>query len=141
MKDAAEIMERKGVKPTSNRILVLNALLRAEHPVSLTELDAIIQTMDKSSIFRALGVFLDGDIVHGIEDGSGSLKYEVCHADEHCTIADMHVHFYCEECRTTFCLESLPVPEVALPEGFVAHAVNYMVKGLCPRCGKRKSAY
>ncbi len=139
MKDAAEIMERKGVKPTSNRILVLNALLQAAHPVSLSELDAIIQTMDRSSIFRALGVFLGADIVHGIEDGSGSLKYEVCHAGEHCSIADMHVHFHCEECRTTFCFESLPVPGVSLPAGFAAHSVNYMVKGLCPKCGRRKS--
>ncbi len=74
MKRSVEILERKKVRPTANRILVLEALLDTAHPVSLMELDDIIQTMDKSSVFRVLNVFLEADVVHGIEDGSGSLK-------------------------------------------------------------------
>ncbi|MCM1198095.1 MAG: transcriptional repressor [Bacteroidales bacterium] len=127
-------MEHRHVKPTVNRILVLDALVEAGRPVSLQELETIISTMDKSSIFRALTLFLDHDIVHGIEDGSGSLKYEVCHGDDHCSISDMHVHFYCESCHHTFCFESAQIPETQVPEGFLPRRVNYMIKGLCPSC-------
>ncbi len=136
MKKAAEILEHKGVKPTPNRILVLDALLNTTHPVSLSDLDTIIATMDRSSIFRALTLFLDNDLAHGLEDGSGSMKYEACHGDEHCTISDMHVHFHCESCNTTFCFESVPIPEADIPEGFVPRSITYMVKGLCPKCRK-----
>lgn len=136
MKEAENLLESRGVKPTSNRIIVLDTLLHADHPVSLNDLEGIIQTMDKSSIFRALSVFLSSDIVHGIEDGSGSLKYEVCHGPGHCSVADQHVHFYCEVCHSLTCFEDLRIPAVELPVGFNVHSVNYMVKGMCPKCSK-----
>ena len=30
-----------------------------------------------------------------------------------------------------------PIPAVALPEGYAAHTVNYMIKGICPECRRR----
>ena len=51
------ILERKGVKPTANRILVLRTMLAASHPISLRELVMLLETMDKSSIFRVLNIF------------------------------------------------------------------------------------
>lgn len=137
MNEAIEIMEQRNVKPTSNRILVLNALLKASAPVSLGDLEIIIETMDKSSIFRVLNLFLEHDIVHGIEDGSGSLKYEVCHGSDHCSIEDMHVHFFCVSCQKTFCFKQTQIPQVQLPENFIPHSINYMVKGLCPSCSAK----
>lgn len=139
MKEAIEILERKNVKPTANRILVIKALLHSEHPVGLVDLETEIGTMDRSSIFRALNVFLAHDIVHGIEDGSGSLKYELCHGENNCSISDMHVHFYCEGCHTTYCFESTPIPEVNVPDGFSPHSINYMIKGLCAKCSSKAS--
>lgn len=134
MKKAEELLASRNVKATANRIIVLDALLSATRPLGLVELETEIETMDRSSIFRALSLFLNADIVHGIEDGSGSLKYEICHGDGHCSIDDMHVHFYCEKCGKTYCLESLHIPQVALPEGFTPHTFNYIIKGHCPSC-------
>lgn len=139
MKDGKKILEQKHVKLTPNRILVLDALLKAGHPVSMIDLESIIQTMDRSSIFRVLTMFHEHNIVHGIEDGSGALKYEICMGEDHCSISDMHVHFYCESCHSTNCFESMPVPMVKLPPDFQPHSVNYMIKGLCPFC-RRKQA-
>jgi Fur family ferric uptake transcriptional regulator len=132
-------LEEKGVRPTVNRILVLRALSEYSHPVSLGDLEGRIGTLDKSSIFRVLNLFAEHHIVHSIEDGSGSLKYEICKGEHECTLSDMHVHFYCEGCHQTFCFEDSPIPAVPLPEGFEVSAINYMVKGLCPRCRGRES--
>ena len=63
------ILERKGVRPTANRILILRTMLAADHPVSLPELEDIMETMDKSSIFRVLNVFVKHHVAHEIEDG------------------------------------------------------------------------
>lgn len=130
-------LERKGVKPTPNRMLVLKALLQSDHPVNLSELESILLTLDKSSIFRVLTLFLEHDLVHAIEDGSGSLKYEICTGDESCSIADMHIHFHCESCHKTYCFEQIPIPVAELPAGFTPHAITYMVKGECPECKRR----
>ena len=130
-------MTRKEVKPTSNRILVMRELIKALHPVSLADLEISLGfSMDKASIFRVLELFSEKDIVHVIEDGSRSLKYELCHSGTHHTIADQHVHFYCERCKETYCFEDMSVPLVNIPEEFLPHAINYMIKGICPKCSK-----
>lgn len=139
--DENEILERKGVKPTANRILVLRALLASTQPVSLPELETSMPTMDKSSIFRVLGLFVEHHIAHALEDGSGIMKYEICDGEDQCTLDDMHTHFYCEVCHQTFCFKTIHIPEIALPEGFVMHSINYMVKGICPKCARKISLH
>lgn len=135
--DVEDILTRKEVKPTSNRILVMRELIKASHPVSLADLEISLGfSMDKASIFRVLELFSEKDIIHVIEDGSRSLKYELCHSGTHHTIADQHVHFYCERCKETYCFEDVSVPLVNIPEGFLPHATNYMIKGICPKCSK-----
>ena len=135
--DVEDILTRKEVKPTSNRILVMRELIKASHPVSLADLEISLGfSMDKASIFRVLELFSEKDIIHVIEDGSRSLKYELCHSGTHHTISDQHVHFYCERCKETYCFEDVSVPLVNIPEGFSPHTINYMVKGICPKCSK-----
>ena len=134
MSKSIEILERKGVRVTSIRILVLDALSTSSYPMSLSDLETVLDTVDKSSIFRTLEVFGKHHIVHSIDDGTGSIKFEVCEGREDCTIADMHTHFYCEKCHRTFCLKDISAPLVNLPEGFSASSVNYIVKGICPDC-------
>lgn len=132
---AGDFLEKRGVRPTSNRILVLRELMRATHPVSLADLEALMDfRMDKASIFRVLELFAERDVVHAIEDGSRSQKYELCHSEGRHTMADQHVHFYCERCGRTYCLEDVSVPVVPVPPGFRPRSVNYMIKGLCPKC-------
>ncbi len=138
MESVEKVLERKGVRPTSNRILVLKALLNCTRPVNLADLEQMLQPMDKASIFRVLELFSEKDVVHVIEDGSRTQKYELCHGEEYHTVADQHVHFYCEQCRETYCLESVPVPAVAVPDGYDVHAANYLLKGICPKCRGRK---
>lgn len=133
-----EKLTRKGIKPTANRILVLETLLAAARAVSVQELEIMLGTVDKSSIFRTLTLFVKQHVVHTIEDGSGSLKYEVCSGEDSCSVADMHTHFYCEVCHRTFCFEAIHIPVIALPEGFAMHSINYMVKGVCRECSESK---
>ena len=132
------LLETKGVRPTSNRILVMKELAKATNPVNLADLEVLLGfTLDKASIFRVLELFAEKDVVNVIEDGSRSLKYELCHGHAHHSVADQHIHFYCERCKETYCIESVKVPMVELPEGFTPHAVNYVVKGSCPRCSEK----
>lgn len=133
-----DILNSKGVKPTANRILVMRELMKASHPVNLANLEELLGfSMDKASIFRVLELFAEKDLVHVIEDGSRSLKYELCHSDSHHSIADQHAHFYCEHCKKTYCIETEKVPVIEIPEGFTPHSINYMIKGLCPDCSKQ----
>lgn len=138
--DISDILTGKGIKPTANRILVMRELIKASNPVNLANLEAMLDfSMDKASIFRVLELFAEKDVVHVIEDGSRSLKYELCHSSTKHSIADQHAHFYCENCKETFCIETAQVPLIEIPEGFTPHFINYMIKGICPKCNRQIS--
>lgn len=130
-------LESKRVKPTANRIIVLRHLAGCGRPASLADLSGRLTTLDKSSIFRALSLFLKHEVVHAFEDGRGVAHYELCQDEGECRHNDGHLHFYCESCQESFCLDTAPPQLPQLPEGFVPHAVSYVIKGLCPECGKK----
>ena len=96
-----------------------------------------VPQVDKSTLFRTLTLFLAHHLVHGIDDGTGSLKYALCSSDCDCEIDDLHTHFYCTHCRRTFCLRGVAVPQVGLPDGFSAETINFVIKGICADCSGR----
>ena len=131
-------LEAKGIKPTANRILVLKTLASEHHPPSLSSLEHKMLTMDKSSIFRVLTLFLEHDVVHAFEDGRGILNYELCEEEGKCDHHDGHIHFYCEDCQRSFCMEDIHIPSFELPEGFYPHSISFVIKGECPECRKKQ---
>lgn len=129
-----EMLARRDIQPTAIRLLVLDAMMQARQSVSLADLDNALDTVDKSTIYRTLTLFLGHHLIHSIDDGTGSFKYAVCNDDCSCGVADLHTHFHCENCNRTFCFTNLPAPMVNLPEGFTINSINYVLKGLCPEC-------
>lgn len=131
----ANMLGEHGVKPTANRILILRTIAEAGRPLSMAEIESIVVTIDKSGISRTLALFRQQHLIHVIEAGGDSLRYELCISHDHHHHDDMHVHFHCENCNRTFCIDA-PIPHVELPDGYAMHSVNYVVKGICPDCRK-----
>lgn len=130
-------LQAKGIKPTANRILILKELAASSSPQSLSDIEKRMVSMDKSSIFRTLTLFLEHDVVHAFEDGRGILNYELCEEEGKCDHHDGHIHFYCESCQRSFCLEDIHIPSFELPAGFSPHSVSFVIKGECPNCKKK----
>ena len=128
------LLEEHGVKVTPNRLLVARALQEAGRPLSLMELEALLETVDKSAVFRTLVTFKDARLVHVLEDAGDGVRYELCHSHHDGHDDDVHVHFYCTRCHQTYCLEDTPVPPVQVPEGYRPESVSYLLKGVCPNC-------
>ncbi|MCR5076881.1 MAG: transcriptional repressor [Prevotella sp.] len=137
-KKIERLLDEHGIRPTANRIVIARALALMDYPVSMKELETRVQTIDKSNVFRTLSLFKEHHLVHQLEDGNDVVRYELCLSHDSEEDDDMHVHFYCERCQRTFCLSDTPVPQVDLPSGYEKMAVNYMVKGLCPACSRRR---
>ncbi len=135
--DMISRLESKGIRPTANRILVMKTLMGEQNPQSLSNLARKMVSMDKSSIFRTLTLFLEHDVVHAFEDGRGVLCYELCEEKGACDHHDGHIHFYCESCQRSFCMEDIHIPSFELPEGFYPHSISFVIKGECPDCRKK----
>lgn len=69
-KDYLDLLAKREIQPTAIRILVLQAMLKAGRSVSLLDLEKILDTVDKSSIFRTITLFLSHHLVHSIDDGT-----------------------------------------------------------------------
>ena len=138
-KNIIDLLEQRDIKPTAMRILVLRAMTSCNEAFSLQSLEDKLNTVDKSTIYRCITLFMTHHLIHAIDDGTGSIKYAVCDSSCHCGeegehLDDMHAHFYCERCQRTFCLNRISVPLVTLPGNFKVHSINYVLKGLCPQC-------
>lgn len=129
-----ELLLEHEIRPTANRIMLVRALAEAEHPLTMSELENAVDTIDKSNVFRSLALFREQHLVHVMEDGADAVRYELCHSHDGELDNDVHAHFYCERCGRTICLNEIPIPTVALPKGYRMTTINYLVKGICPKC-------
>ncbi|MDL2210992.1 transcriptional repressor [Bacteroides sp. OttesenSCG-928-M17] len=134
--DIVEALEKRGIKPTAIRILVYKAMRGFDHAFSLGNLEDVLDTVDKSTLSRTINLFHEQLLIHSIDDGSGTMKYSVCRSDCSCMLGDLHVHFFCEECHHTYCLESVAIPTIQLPQAFTVKGVNFVLKGICAACTK-----
>lgn len=128
-----------GVHVTAIRLMVWHEIRhQLADAFSLSDLERLLPTVDRSTLFRTLTCLREAHLLHDIDDGSGSQKYCVCHVDDtrHCT---GHVHLTCKACHRTFCLTDVSIPGVALPAGFLVDEAEYIVKGICAQCEKRRT--
>lgn len=133
----SDILLKSDIKITAIRLLVLKAMCTFNRAFSLADLEEYLETVDKSTLFRTLTLFLDHHLIHSVDDGSGSIKYCLCVKDGECSLEELHCHFYCENCKLTFCLDDVAIPLADAPKGFILQKVNYVMKGLCPVCASK----
>lgn len=129
-------LEKRNIKTTAMRQLVLQVLTEQKTAISLPELEQKFEKADKATLYRTLKTFQENKLIHSTEDGSGSVKYALCQETCECQPEDLHVHFLCTNCNQTFCLNDIPVPTINLPNSFSLESVNMVVKGVCSNCKK-----
>lgn len=145
----AALLTQAGIRATAVRILVWRTILQFDYAISLSDLEGMLPTVDRSTLFRALTLFAERELLHPLDDGSGQQKYCVCcdETDECCCDEESshaerghhhlhceHVHITCTKCGHTYCLKNEQIPQVQVPEGFQIHHVQYVIQGICPRC-------
>ncbi len=128
------ILNKKKIKPTAMRQLVLDVLLKKQSAISLFEIEQQFENVERSTIYRTLKIFQQNCIIHKVDDGTGAVKYALCTDGCTCSVEDLHVHFLCIDCGETTCLKDIPVPDLSLPENFHFNSANFVVKGICAVC-------
>lgn len=131
-----DVLKRFRLSITDSRLQILSLFYKA--PGALAHADIEKKTEDKIdrvTIYRTLQTFEDKGIIHSIPTSDNSIKYALC--KETCSEGhhhDNHVHFICDDCSKTICLDDVLVPEVKLPRGFKPNQSQMVVKGLCKDC-------
>ena len=90
---------------------------------------------DRVTVYRTLQTFFENGIIHQIPTTDNTVLYALC--KESCEAGhhhDEHVHFICNRCDKTICLDEITVPTVKLPKGFKPIQKAMIVKGICTEC-------
>ena len=138
MNELSKILKSNNVKPTAMRILILRVLLSNKIALSLTDLEKSFEKSERTTIFRTIKTFIKNGIVHQIDDGTSIPKYALCEENCQCDInTDLHLHFHCSICNETRCISEQKLPNINLPQGFIALGANLVVKGVCDKCNNK----
>ena len=131
-----ERLNQRGIKPTAMRELVLKVMLSENVAISLPELEQKFDRAERTTLYRTLKLFEKNKLIHSIDDGFGAKRFAVCSDVCMCSIEDLHIHFFCEKCKKSYCLTDLPFSLPTLPTGFEFSSANFVISGICADCKK-----
>jgi Fur family ferric uptake transcriptional regulator len=141
MKDQASILlKESGLSITDSRKQILQLFLDNKGgALKHGDIEKALQQMDRVTIYRSLQIFSNKGVIHSIPSSDGTTKYALCQGA--CTEGhhhDNHVHFYCNHCEMTVCLDGVEVPTVKLPNGFKSQQMDMVLNGLCNQCSSQQ---
>jgi Fur family transcriptional regulator, ferric uptake regulator len=130
------ILKRHQLSVTNCRSRILELFLSQEGALAHGDIEKRAgEKIDRVTVYRTLQTFVDKGIIHSIPTADNAIRYALCKDD--CAEGhhqDHHVHFVCDHCGNTVCLEEVVVPEVKLPRGFTGKQVEVVVSGTCKDC-------
>ena len=137
MKEAiVDILKHSQLSITDNRLKILELFQQNNKALSHTDIEKLSgKHFDRVTLYRTLQTFVDKGIIHTIPTADNSIMYALC--KEACSEGhhhDDHVHFLCEACGTTYCLDNVTIPDINIPKGFSIHQTNVLVNGICKNC-------
>ena len=137
MNDQALIILKKNrLSITDSRQKILELFLQANGALEHADIEKKTgESFDRVTVYRTLQSFVEKGIIHLIPTRDNSIKYALCKDD--CEAGhhhDNHVHFICDECGKTICLEDVNIPQVKLPGGFLPKHSEMVVRGICGDC-------
>lgn len=133
----ADLLRRNHLSVTDSRRKILSLFL--QHKDALTHGDIekkASEKFDRVTIYRTLQTFVEKGIIHSIPTADNSVRYALCKDCKEGNHHDDHVHFMCDNCNTTICLDDVVSPKIDLPAGYVAKDVQVVIHGVCKDCAE-----
>jgi len=130
------LLKRNSMSVTDSRKKILKLFL--DQPGALAHGDIekrAGEKFDRVTIYRTLQTFVDKGVIHTIPTADNSIRYALCKDD--CSEGhhhDHHIHFVCDNCGNTYCLDDIVTPDIKLPKGYSAEHVEVVVEGICKNC-------
>jgi Fur family transcriptional regulator, ferric uptake regulator len=136
MKQAHTLLKQYNLRHTDCREHIVDIFLQSTYALSHADVEeAIGESHDRVTVYRTLRTFLDKGLIHRVLDDLSFPKYALCKAP--CAVHEhhhAHVHFKCNQCGQTNCLEDVVIPTVVLPTGYRPAETNLLINGVCINC-------
>ena len=131
-----EILKKNQLSITDSRKKILELFLKSNGALAHADIEKSTgEHFDRVTVYRTLQTFVEKGIIHLIPTTDNAILYALC--KHNCQAGhhhDNHVHFICESCTKTICLDEVTVPTVQLPNGFTPTQAAMVVNGICVDC-------
>jgi Fur family ferric uptake transcriptional regulator len=130
------ILKKNQLSVTGSRKKILELFITSSGALAHADIERKAgQKFDRVTVYRTLQTFVDKGIIHSIPTANNSVRYALCKED--CRDGhhhDNHVHFICNNCEKTICLDQITVPHIQLPQEFAPLHSHMVVMGVCHEC-------
>jgi Fur family ferric uptake transcriptional regulator len=134
-------MDKKGLRSTDQRRLIVETFFRAENHVSIEELLAKVRAKDPrvgyATVYRTLKLLTECGVANERRFGDGLTRYELADDTTH------HDHLICVECGDITEFEEPQIEElqdrIARKYGFLLRSHKHELYGVCARCRGAKN--
>ena len=131
-KSISSLLSENGHRVTPERRRVVEAVLAADGLFSIGDIVKLAQGIGRATVFRAMKLLVDLDLVCRVNLEDGSPRYRLRMAPKH------HHHLVCTSCGS---VEDFPDCNLSAVSASVAGRTNYQIHGhrlelygLCPVC-------
>ena len=132
---AAGVLEGVGVRPTSQRVVVLTELMGERNDVTAQQLHERLRSRGEqlglATVYRTLGLLAEAGVIDSLSHRPGELCYRWC-GEGH------HHHLVCSSCHQVVELAECELgswlERISEAHGFVTTGHRLEVSGLCGDC-------
>ena len=136
-----EYLAKHGLKQSKQREIVLQSFLETGGHMTVDDLYRVIHRthpgIGRTTIYRALKVFVDAQLAESIELKDGLTRFEHKYRHAH------HDHMICVDCGTILEFVSPEIEklqdEIADAYGFVIDSHRHQIFGRCQKCERART--
>jgi Fur family ferric uptake transcriptional regulator len=136
-----EHMEKRGLRSTEQRKVIVETFFKAPHHVSIEELLAQVRQNDPrvgyATVYRTLKLLTECGVAYERRFGDGLTRYELADEESH------HDHLICVDCGKIVEFEEPQIEElqerVAARHGFTVKSHKHEMYGTCAECNAKAS--
>jgi Fur family ferric uptake transcriptional regulator len=133
-------MERKGLRSTEQRRLIIDTFFHAPAHITIEDLLGQVRSSDPrvgyATVYRTLKLLAESGVANERHFGDGVTRYELADGETH------HDHLICIECQGITEFEEPRIEalqdEVAEKHGFALRTHKHELYGICAVCQAKK---
>jgi Fe2+ or Zn2+ uptake regulation protein len=137
--DPVELLARRGLRATRQRVAVLRGLLAHPGHPSAPELHRRLlrgqRNLSQKTVYEALDALVEAGLAARLTRAGSTARYEARR--------DPHYHASCRVCGSLFDIPASADGAIRgrarLPDGFAVESIQVTIEGVCQRCGSGKS--
>src|SRR5262249_16711864 len=106
-----ELLRQHDLRITGCRKDILELFMHSQAALSQPEVEKEFgDEHDRVTIYRTLASFMEKGLLHKVPDDAGAARYALCSGCREHEHHDSHIHFKCQACGSTHCLDEIQFP-------------------------------